>query len=388
MENLTKTPFEELPEALVEEMLNRCGEISANLSANFKQISDKKDELRNKLIDEDLLHEDDRNISPFYPTSCGIDGSYVVEKLVATDIAAVAAVAVEGLTPPGPEKRFWPKPRHFSDIEVTVHSDATSLILRGIMMNLELQLAYHTPHDVVFLDGSLTTPFIYFNQTINRLNDAPVNLSMIFRKGKDKKNEDDIKFPSLKDSFKAYENILQSKRTDKIFAGIPKYTTRNEISERVGIKNFEDRGFLNFILKKGEYVGPMPLKKPESEWHIKIIDEIKDKTQAIINNLNNLEVIYYKPSDYFPVIRVEVSKSVSSNTQRRAILFESLRIQCTAPAIMEPFPTYLADKMVKNLKIALPAIRRTSTQEMASKWEYTPADIFLAMHGYRTEWGK
>jgi len=58
------------------------------------------------------------------------------------------------------------------------------------------------------------------------------------------------------------------------------------------------------------------------------------------------------------------------------------------PGIMEPYPLYLADRMVKHLGTALPAIRKTTTQEMALKWEEALGDMYLAMHGYRTEWGK
>jgi hypothetical protein len=74
--------------------------------------------------------------------------------------------------------------------------------------------------------------------------------------------------------------------------------------------------------------------------------------------------------------------------QRLAILFESLRLQCGAPGVMEPYPLYLADRMVKHLRTALPAIRKTTTQEMSLKWEDSLGNIYLAMHGYRTEWGK
>ena len=55
---------------------------------------------------------------------------------------------------------------------------------------------------------------------------------------------------------------------------------------------------------------------------------------------------------------------------------------------MEPFPLYLADRMVKHMRTALPAIRKTTTQEMSQNWEGNYSDLYFAMHGYRTEWGK
>lgn len=389
IEKQLEAPFDELPEALVEEMLQSCKNVGDKLSSHFKNILKKKNEIRISLEKENLLKRaNELSITRSYPTSCGVDGSYAIEKLVSTDISAVASLAVEGLIPPGPEKRYWPKPRYFPYVDITKHSDNTSLILRGIMMNMELQLAFHAPHDVIFLDGSLTTPFIYFNQAINKIDNSPENIVKVFRYGKELKNEDDVKFPGIKESFEAYETILSSPKSDKIFAGIPKYTTKNEVCEKLELDKYEDRGLLNFILRGGEYIGPLALKQPEKEWHIKYLPEMGKLKEKIISHLKNLCVVYYKPSEFFPVIRIEISPSVAYNKYRLAILFEALDIQCTTPAIMEPYPLYLADRMVKHLRTALPAIRKTTTQEIALKWENELGNMYLAMHGYRTEYGR
>jgi len=378
--NIVDNPFDELPEALVEEMLQNTEKISTNLSNNFRKISKKKEYLRQSLDDKGLLkNTDDISASPTYPTSCGIDGSYTIEKLVSTDISAVAAVAIEGLTPPGPEKKYWPRPRHFSHIGATNHSDATSLVLRGIMMNMELQLAFNAPHDVVFLDGSLTTPFIYIHQAIKSISEVSNGLVTIFKKGKEQKNEDDVKFPGIKESFIAYKTILSSSKSDKIFAGIPKYSTENKVCEILNLDNYEDKGLLNFILGKDEFIKPIPLDK---KFHL------ENPPEEIIESLGDLYVVYYRPSTYFPVIRIEISSSIANNQHRLFKLFEALKIQCVTLAIMEPYPLYLADRMVKHLGTAIPAIRKTITQEMSLKWEESLGNMYLAMHGYRTEWGK
>lgn len=382
-------PFSELPEALVEELLKNCGNVSDKLSRYFNEVVEARHQFREDLNQEKLLKNiDDLGIAPVFPTSCGIDGSYITERLVATDISAVAALAIEGLTPPGPEKRYWPRPRHFSHVDVTKHSESSMLLLRGIMMNLELQLAVHAPHDVIFLDNSLTTPFIYYNQAINKILDAPKNLVDVFLHGKESKNEDHISFPGISEGFSSYEQVLTSTRSDKIFAGIPKYTTKNEICKKLNLIDFEDRGLLNFILKKGDYIGPISIQAPESEWHIKSISQINKDRQKVIEGLKNLYAVYYRPFDFFPVMRIEISPNVATNRHRLFSLFKALEVQCFGPTIMEPFPLYLADRMVKHLGKALPAIRKTMTQEMANEWEDSLGGMFLAMHGYRTEFGR
>lgn len=397
MEKPIEAPFDELPEALVEEMLNECDELGKNLSNSFRKLNKTKEKIRKALKDKRLLKKDsDISLAPTHPTSCGVDGSYAIEKLIATDMVAVAGVAVEGLTPPT-EKRFWPKPHHFSKVLTIPHSDSTAVVSRAIMMCMELILANRAPHDVIFLDGSLTTPFIYFNQALNKVNEVPDKLSNLLIKGikiKEKESDEEVVI-NIKNALIAYKEILLSLRTDKIFVGVPKYTTRREIARReleeLNIKEYEDRGMLSFILDAGEFIKPVPIQEPQQPWHITLIDELKDLEklkEEIISALNDLHVVYYRPYVHFPALRIEISKSIASNSQRLAILFEALKLQCGAPGIVEPYPLYLADRMVKHLGTALPAIRKTTTQEMALKWEEELGNMYLAMHGYRTEYGK
>ena len=53
------------------------------------------------------------------------------------------------------------EPRHQVVVEAETHNDTTGTVLRGLMMTMELGLAAQAPHDLVFLDGSMTTPVIY-----------------------------------------------------------------------------------------------------------------------------------------------------------------------------------------------------------------------------------
>jgi hypothetical protein len=377
VEKTVDNPFEELPESLVEEMLGKADELGENLSASFQKLYDEKSSIILKLRNEKLLKKDSDILGvPSHPTTCGIDGALAVEKLLATDMVAIAGVAVEGLTPPT-EKRHWPKPRHYSDVLSIPHSDATTVVARAVMMCYEVELAVKAPHDVVLLDGSLTTFFIYLNQALNKVNEVSRKLSNLLDH-------------QIKAALEAYKEILLSPRTDKIYVGLPKYTTRKEIVGNIlGMEEYEDRGTLSFIIDAGEFVGPVQLQRPDQRWHIdKPPKGMEGIIQEIISALYELHVLYYRPYDHFPALRIEIAKSIEGNKQRQAVLFEALKIQCGAPGIMEPYPLYLADRMVKHLGTALPAIRKTTTQEMFLKWNESLNNMYLAMHGYRTEWGK
>lgn len=93
-------PFGELPAALVDEVLKRTEDLSQKLLGDFEQVRTHRQEWRKSLVDSGLLRRDAELPYMLIPTTCGVDGSYAVERLLASDLVAAAAVAVEGLTPP------------------------------------------------------------------------------------------------------------------------------------------------------------------------------------------------------------------------------------------------------------------------------------------------
>jgi len=118
------------------------------------------------LLNSNIIRRDSAINSRMYATTCGVDGSYAIERLLSIDIVTCAAVAVEGLTPPSEEK-YWEKPHHKIFVGVEKHDPDSSIILRGLMIGMEMELAAKAPHDVIFIDGSITTPLIYLNQAIS-----------------------------------------------------------------------------------------------------------------------------------------------------------------------------------------------------------------------------
>lgn len=377
MEKEEAHPFEELPEALVEEMLKQSNAIGDSLFQNFQELQNKRKELR-AFLGHDIKKDRELGHSEI-PTTCGVDGSYTIERLLSTDIIAIAAVAVEGLIPPS-EKRYWPKPRHLSTILPVVHHDETGSIASGIMFEYELQLISKAPHDVIFLDGSLTTPLIRLNQAIEKvevLTDNRLNSELL---------------DSLQAILSSYKEILTAPRSDKVFVGVPKYTSRKEVSEKLRLKEaYEDRALLTFILEVGELVGPFKIEPPSSPWHLKLPREfqsLKALESEIRTALNDLHVLYYRPQPWLPAIRLEVSSSIANNNQRLAMLLKGVEYQCASPGIMEPYPLYISDRIVKHLSPAVSAIRQAVTQRMSFKYGGDISDIYLGMHSYRTEGGR
>lgn len=378
----SQSPFSDLPAALVDEVILCSQDIGKRLLQSFEQVRGERQKWREQLAADGLLRRESDLENPHIPSSCAVDGSYAVERLLTTDLAAAAAVAVEGLTPPS-ERRFWPEPRHQVVVQAETHNDTTSTVLRGLMITMELSLATQAPHDLVFLDGSMTTPVIYLNQALSSAN-APYAPKLA----------ETLK-QRAKNALAAYLTVLKSQRSDKCWVFCPKYTTNREIGiEMEWPVSYDDRGMLTMLLDAGEFTDARNLQEPESPWHINTSGvpqtERQEATQleeSVVAALSNVVVIYYKPYRWSPALRLEVNHDVAGNRSRLAALLQGTKLQSGSPAIMEPYPLYLADRMVKSLPRAIPAFRQVATQSISATYTGNLDDVFYGMHCYRTEGG-
>ncbi len=374
--------FTDLPAALVENVLKKTAELGEKLLAGFEQQKKDRKLIRKRLEEVGLLIKDSSLDYPPLPTTCAVDGSYGLERLLTNDLAAAAAVAVEGLTPPS-EQRYWETPRYKSIVFSEIHHEKTATILRSAMIGEELLLATKAPHSLVFLDFTLALPLIYLNQGFSA---AGITLDL------------DVSNYLINKSInylQAYRDILHSLRSDHQYIGIPKYSTKREISKVLGLPSkYDDRGLLTLILEAGELTKPLPMEKPNQQWHLTVAPLDKRRREAevlvdeIIKFIQNIHVLYYKPHDWLPAFRIEIADSIAKNWHRLAIILHGIKHQCATPSIMEPYPLYLADRTVKALACALPAFRQITTQRIAEMYRGDIGEIYIAMHGYRTEEGR
>ena len=384
-----QTPFADLPAALVEEVLGQTSTVAHELLGSFSEIRKERESLRSRLTKSGLVISESSLGYPPLPTTCATDGSYAIERLLTTDLAAAAAVAVEGLTPPS-EKRHWDLPHHKTFVAAEPHIEDTATILRAVMLGEELRLAANAPHDLVMIDGTLTLPIIYFNQALNK---APETSSRLHCAQEF--------LGHCLSYLEAYLALLRSERSDKHFAALPKYSTRREIGNEVGWDStYDDRGMLTVLLNPGELTKPRALEHPrDSEgnitWHLntgRLSASLKSRTSeladGIVSSLGVVHVFYYKPQDWLPALRVEVSESVVSNTHRLATVVQGLKHQSATPLMFEPYPIYLADRTAKALARAIPAFRQVTTQRISEKYAGDIGEVFFAMHGYRSEAGR
>lgn len=376
-------PFAELPAALVEEVLDRTEGLGRELLTSFEVMHSQRETRRKQVADAGLLRREADLPYVSIPTTCGVDGSYAIERLLTTDLVAAAALAVEGLTPPS-ETRHWPEPRHLVYVQTEAHDADTGTVARAVMMGMELSLAAKAPHELVFIDGSLTTPLIYFNQALNKVAESPtlqVSHELL---------------QHIEEYLAAYHAILSSQRTDRCWVAAPKYTTRREIGEKLGWPEaHDDRGLLTNVLQPSEYTRAMRLRQPAQPWHVNTtpvaanqragVDKLADQ---ITDLLVEIRVLYYRPNSWLPALRLETSQAVVESPARLAAVIHGLRHQCGSAAVLEPYPLYMADRMVKHLARAIPTFRQVTSQHLAETYTGDVSDVFLGLHGYRTESGR
>ncbi len=373
-------PFLDLPATLVEEVLNHTKNLGEKMLNEMNQAWKRRQEWRQGLIQAGLLRREGELPPALIPTTCGVDGSHAIERLLANDLVAVAAVAVEGLTPPS-ETRYWPEPRHLVWVEIEPHQAEIGTVLRGLMIGMELELAVQAPHEMVFIDGSMTTPLIYLNQALNKSRDLRGQTTEHF-------------LERVPDFLEAYVTILASSRTDRIWLAVPKYTTRREIGKELGWpETHDDRALLSFLLEAGEFTPPRVLGS-YNVWDLDLsplAPEAREKCEGlrtrIISLLNEIQVIYYRPYAWLPALRLEISRAVVENSARLATVLQAVKHQCGAAAILEPYPLYMADRMIKHLSQAIPAFRQVTSQHVAEHYPGEIGEVFLSLHGYRTESG-
>jgi hypothetical protein len=372
--------FVDLPAALVEELLGRTSELSRSVIEQLTSQRTERERWRDVLARERLLGTlADLPAAPT-PTTCGVDGSVAVERLLAHDLLVAGALAIEGLTPPS-EKRFWPEPRHLLWVELVPHDDANDALARALMAASEVELAARAPHDVVFVDGSLTTPLIAFDQALRALatRELPSPAARVF-------------LEALPERLDDLARVLCSADPPRCWVGVPKYTARRDLAIRLGLnQQFDDRALLTILLAPGEFTWPIPAttgRRPHAFGLDLLPDTLRLRASSPIERMlravDRLRVVYVRSHPWLPALRLELHESVAVDSSRLASVLQAVHDQTASGKLREPFPLCLADRMVRSLRRATRALRH-AVREAAARGYPVLDDVFLALECYRSE---
>ncbi len=182
--------------------------------------------------------------------------------------------------------------------------------------------------------------------------------------------------------------------SDRITA-IPKYTSRTELIQHVS-KDLEqtcdDKTIATLILEPGEYTSPIPVMQEESYHLPKRQDErgfgcSEEENQRLDRAMRDIRVLYFRPYGWLPALRLELTGTSANSLSRLSIILEGIQKQFFSPAVTEPYPLFLADRMVKSLGCGVAVVEQTVAQHVAG----SSLDIettMLCLQNYRTEGGR
>ena len=360
---------------MAEELLDKAEYIGSEYVRQMEDVEGQRQILRERMHEQDLLRNTNDLRQVEEPTTCGVDGARVTEQMLANDLVSACAIALEGMTPPS-ELQHWPEPKYMTHLSLEPHHPDTERVATGVMVAMELMLARRAPHRIVMLDNSLNTPTIQLNQALSAAHASPE------LKVSEKLLE------MAPEAISAYLSILSNRRADHAFVGIPKYTSNTEISDRLeALGQQDDRFLMSILLEAGEYTKPQPLQKPAVQWHI-AVRQGDTATQSVAdqacNELLGVHILYYKPNPQLPALRLETDRNTAENDTRLASLLSAIRGQSHSPRTMEPFPLFMADRMVKSLSPTMQALIGNTSAEAAINYQGPTSHIYHGLHSYRT----
>jgi hypothetical protein len=245
----------------------------------------------------------------------------------------------------------------------------------------EVELAARAPHDVVFLDGSLTTPLIAFDQALRALatRELPSPAARVF-------------LEALPERLDDLARVLCSADPPRCWVGVPKYTARRDLAIRLGLnQQFDDRALLTILLAPGEFTWPIPVttgRRPHAFGLDLLPDTLRLRASSSIERMlravDRLRVVYVRSHPWLPALRLELHESVAVDSSRLASVLQAVHDQTASGKLREPFPLYLADRMVRSLRRATRALRH-AVREAAARGYPVLDDVFLALESYRSE---
>jgi len=114
---------------------------------------------------------------------------------------------------------------------------------------------------------------------------------------------------------------------------------------------------------------------------------MRAQNEGLDRAMQGIRVIYFRPYGWVPALRLELTAACANSLQRLSILLEGIQRQIFSPAVTEPYPLFLADRMVKSLGAGVAAVEQAVAQHVAGNGDDIEMTM-LCLQNYRTEGGR
>ena len=359
--------FGDLPDALIKELLTRSDEVTQRAGESVGARVAERDDLRVHAQRLGLIRQIEDLTDLPQKSVAAVDGSIALIRLAAFELAAAAALAVDGL---GGESSGTKLPYKF-EIRMPDPIAHAREIAYGLMFCLEYEIARAVDRDLVMLDGTFFTGMVAISLALRSASDLRDELSQAFKR---------------QWTESAMELVPEILNSDNIIA-VPKRSSANEFVRQTNLfggreVDFNGRSTASLILEAGEYAGPFKLET--HAFHLDSPEFYRNYTIKLQSMYSDIKVVYYKPHDWSHAFRIEMPPPIARDESRLNETLEITRRQTTNPTMLEPYPLYVADRFAKSLHKGVGALLDSVRAQVTSN-SAEPKIAADMMNAYRTD---
>ena len=361
--------FGDLPDALIHELLSRADEVGNSAYKHVETQVRKRDQLRERATNLGLINKlpDLSNIPTL--SAAAVDGSLVSKRLASFDLNAAAALAVDGIG----FETDGNNTRHDIAIHTTQPLPFASEVTYALMFCMEYNIAStESKHrELVMLDGAFSTGLIAISKALTSAQNHYDDLNNDFYD---------------RWTAQTMRSVLEIIVSDRVIA-LPKRSSANEFAAQTRLFDSREidtngRSTASLILDANEYSGPFRFdtRRPYT-WPS---DTPKQFWTQVRNLFEKLQVVYFKPQPWSHAYRIEMPPPIANDEHRRHAVLETIKRQCSNPAMMEPYPLYVADRFAKSLAKGANALLDAVRKDVIGRSD-DPETAYTMLNTYRTE---
>ncbi len=361
--------FGDLPEALINELLSNSERVSNRVKGQIDSITSQRENLRERAEKLGLIHSLP-DMSDTAPMSVGaVDGSCATTHLASFDLSATAALGVDGLGFGRDDADDDLRTYEF-DCQITDPLPYGQELTYALMFCMEYEVASRMNHDLVMLDGAFSSGMVAISIGLKSM-DYDHDLSSALRK---------------RWMGRAREIVPGLLNSDRVLA-LPKRSSSNEFATQTALLNNQEsdvngRTVASLILEGGEYATPLCLET--HGFHIDTSTLNRDYVHRLNSIYDDMKIVYFKPHDWSPAMRIEFPPGQTDDDRNLHQKLDAIRRQCVSPAILEPYPLYVADRFVKSLSRGVSALLQAVRREVANDSD-DPELAMRMMYAHRTD---
>ncbi len=358
--------FGDLPDALIRELLARAERISDQARASVDDQVRQRESLRDRAVSLGLVHRLPETIENRIQSVAAVDGSIASHRLAAFDLNVAAALRVDGIGHVASDGEC----RAVLDPHMIAAHRYSREMIYALMFCMEYEMADSAPEKLVMLDGAFSTGMIGISLGLKSAVQGRDELSQaLFNRWIDHTRE-------------TVPRIL----TSSSIVALPKWSPTNEFArlfhDHWPQSETSGRSIASLILDADEYTDLFRL-----ETHgFSVDDQVfgPNYRRDIQARFEAVRVVYFKPHNWSHAYRIEMPSEIAEDAQRMHAVLDAIRRQTTNPAMLEPYPLYVADRFAKSLSKGVNALLDTVRRDVVSSSD-APELAYSMLNSYRTD---